>query len=405
MRFTQLCSLAIASVFSTAAFSAPAIDNDADIIYLQKSCALPGGGFQDNCFTTTSAVTTWLWGGGANDRNQLPSANDRVVVRVGAGSFSTFACDHKGYVSVVGSGREQTRIENLNSNAKAIDIDSCDSLDFSNLTAHACIAVLWEASGSSTWTDVDMIGGDTGTNCIEVHGWSDNGPQIEAQKAKHFFFGSRAIAHGNNGSSANTTAFNAYDSENWFYGGDILTDVQGTPDINTRAVLINEIGDLRVFGSTIRLLVNVTSTSGGVLNGVENLNTFHMHGGIINVSTNNSSVDVDAVGIFNMGTTHTPETAFNIKPAGNGKGVRIFDANGTAMTPFLWPSSPTPPAAGEAGGTSLFPAAFNLADGYDMFVDTDAGPNGGENHLMVNDKSCTGAGGPWRDMTNGACRQ
>ena len=58
----------------------------------------------------------------------------------------------------------------------------------------------------------------------------------------------------------------------------------------------------------------------------------------------------------------------------------------------------------QANGVGFSPASYNAADGYDLFVDTDAGIAGGENHLMVHDKSCAGTGGEWRDMVDGSCR-
>lgn len=395
-----------AFILLTASGALAQVNPAADVVQLRKDCT----GAAD-CFTTTSALTAWLWGGG---RSAPPSASDRVAVFVGPGSFDKLVCDATstptGWVSVIGSGREQTRFE-ANDGAQeipfsggifcmgGITVYGCSDLAFQDLTAYGSDSgVFWIDGGNATWTDVDMVAG--GANRYQgcafsaaTYGWFDNG----SVKSTHFAFGSRAIGLGTSGSY--NTGVRSIRASLWWYGGDVLAkpDFAATAITAQYGVEISGSADFHAFGTSIRNLVGSAtgmafpSFRGVTLNGS---GVFHMHGGIVTTDASASTANVTATGLFAGGTSfaHAHETAFLVKAAGTGTASRLARAAGASIeSPFLWDSRSAPPAASSLHGN-------------DLFVDTAAGPGNDEAHLMVYDTTCAGAGGPWRDMAGGACR-
>lgn len=382
--------------------AAQTVDPNASVVQLRTDCT----GVSD-CFTTTAALTDWLWNGG---RSVEPSAGDEVLVKAGPGDFDRFFCNGsaapRGWVTVIGSGREHTRFVNTDDVEYAsycmggITANACEKLNFQDLTAFGHhTGAFWVGGGSSTWSDVDMVSEGALSACglagFANLGWYDIGGANAG--AVHYFFGSRAIARG--GSTTNI-AFDTTSSEVWFYGGDILAEPAVDVGMASNyAVLAASAAGMHVFGSSVRTRVgaalNTAFTSsfplfGSGFVGVSgNGGTFHMHGGIISVLADGSAVNVTAIGVRGSGgLVHTPDTAFSVRGAGTGAAKRIV---GQADSPFLWPPSATAPDV-------------QSIQGADQFVDTDAGPSGGEAHLMVYDTTCGGAGGPWRDQTDGTCR-
>lgn len=380
----------------------PSPDSDADVIHLRNDCDVEGSPL-DNCFESTSAVTTWLWGGG---RGVEPSENDRVVVQVGPGNFDQFRCEAsgapRGFVSVMGAGRDQTRLRYTGTATVegegaycegAIAVEGCTDLNFESLTAESHrIGATWTGDGESTWSDVDMLGGAfEGESCGAADvgvGWYDKG-------GLHYFFGSRAV--GMDGSLV-LGGFNGA-GETWFYGGEIAVDPR--KDFGSVfptfvwGVNAASTGDIRIFGSVVRAVVGpAVSATFSSFQGLRAGGTIHMHGGIVSIDASASTDDVDVYGIHagSGALVHAPDTAFAIKAAGSGVATRVHATTGANVaSPFLWPAGDTPPP-------------IVSVDGYDQFVDTDAGASGGESHLMVYDSGCSAGGGPWRDMSDGSCR-
>jgi hypothetical protein len=378
------------------------------IAYLRTDCT----GVSD-CFTSTAALTTWLWGGG---RSPAPTSGDRVTVHVGPGDFDPFVCPSGGgHVTVLGSGRDSTRFERLVDTAGlfsggiagAIHSEGCEELEFGNLEARGQNGVTWENGGSATWWNVDLVGVLTPAMTMYtglVAGWYDVGPAV----SEHFMFGTQIEARGShNGSSGINVGFLASASDSWFYGGDIhaTQDYDVSNIFGNWAVGMTSLGILRVFGSSVRsdvgaaadgLFVGVGDGRPGLAAVVLNLTgKFHMHGGIIraDASAAADAFDLSAITAIDSSFVHTPGTAYVVleNPAG-GTATRV-EALGSAQvqSPFLWPAGDTPPTPDEDHGQG-------------MFVDTAAGSGNDESHLMVRDATCAGAGGPWRDMATGSCR-
>lgn len=378
--------------------AAQTVDPDASIVHLRTACDI------DNCFTDTEDLTEWLWEGG---RTSPPSAGDRVTVQVGPGSFDPFVCDGsaqaRGYVSVVGSGRQQSRFVRLATGpgpdgklgacGGAIHVENCRELDFSHLTAIGETGVFWLGGGSATWSDVDMIGEPQGGFCgLGALGWYDL--PGAGGRSLHYIFGSRVFGRGH---PIAVSALDVVDAEIWFYGGDVVAEATGSGTAILAAANVTNAGDLRLFGSSVRARVEPgAAVSGGFYGAwVHDGGKLHLHGAIVNASADQGSGAIDAYGIFaeDAGSmVHTPGTAFVVNAAGSGVATRVAAVGGAMVhSPFVWPASTSPPPV-------------ETLHGADAFVETDAGPSGNEAHLMVRDASCAGAGGPWRDMATGQCR-
>lgn len=379
------------------------VASDADVVHLRSDCV----GVSD-CFTTTAALTTWLWDSG---RSPEPTSGDRVAVHVGPGTFGPLECEGtiaapKGWVSIKGSGRQttvfrrsQSEVGLLSACAGAIDIRHCDGLDFDNLAARGDTGVLWAGSGVGNWSDVDMIGQRV-NDCSQASlGWYDV-PDGASARSLHYIWNGRIEARGTSGLL--NYGYSTHFAETWIYGTDIVakptTDLSGTDNY---ALFMTGNADVRLFGGSVRSDVGAAVNStfppaffqGGLV-AVENRGgVFHMHGGIIRASASASNVDVDTWGVRASagGFVHTPATAYTVEPGQSGTASRAA-AKGSAsvLAPFLNPAGATPPVAVGLNGS-------------DLFVDTDAGAQGGESHLMVSDSSCS-SGGPWRDMATGNCR-
>ena len=398
------------SVFTFAA-SAHAVSPTADVVHLRTDCT----GVTD-CFTTTSALTNWLWGTGSGVRAAPPSAGDRVSVLVGPGTFDKFVCDATstptGWVSVIGSGRGHTRFEANSGSADqeflfsngifchgAITAYGCTDLNFQDLTAYGSdTGVFWLDGGNATWTDVDMIGGGAARvpGCAfstTTYGWVDNG---SGPNSTHFLFGCRAIGLGTNGGY--NAAIAQHHAELWFWGGDVLAqpDYAGTGITAQFSVELSGDSEFHGFGTSIRNLVGASTQIFPVFTAVNvtGQSKFHMHGGVITSDGSGSTGNQGATALsaVSNGFAHAHETAFAVKPGGTGLATRLATSgNGKIEAPFQWEQRTTPPS-------------ITSKNGADMFVDTAAGTGNNEAHLMVYDTACTGAGGPWRDMVGGACR-
>lgn len=390
------------------------IDPAAQLVHLRKTCITAGQVYLDNCFETTTALTHWLWNSG---RALGPSQNDRVHVQMGPGEFEPFECiGHlndsvkQGWVSVHGSGSEASKFVRSDGAVGfsgacrgAIEINHCDGLEFDNLGAYGPTGAEWAGAGTGKWHQVDLIAETTNSNNCGVPfsgtlAWYDV-PDGASEKSLQYFFSSRIWALGGEAVNLGNFAFDSLNAESWIYGSDIASLTKGSPSINASSgILLGAPADARVFGGTVRA-VALSNHNGGIIAGaLVNGGTLHMHGGIISVDSRQSNVGstygISAGKALNGTETafvHTPGTAFAIQSNNPANTSRLIENHGSIVqSPFLWQASDTPPAA-------------KSLHGQDIFVDTDADGNG-QAHLMVRDNTCTGAGGPWRDMSTGACR-
>lgn len=402
MRLLILLALGVAFALAPKIAAAQSvIDPDASVVELRASCALPGGTYLDNCFETTADLTDWLWvnAGTASGRSSEPNSLDEVSVRAGPGVFDLFECNStagmRGYVSVVGEGRDKTHfVSNSDfvdptlafSCAGGVTVRGCTGLSFRNLSARGVgTGAAWTGmdGGASFWEGVDIIGDNEGVERCNrsAMGWYDTDPN-----GVHFFWNARFEAVGV-GTLAQT-AFNGR-GESWIYGSDLLLKAGGESATGIYATIISGGSNLgvRLFGSTVR--ATASSDFSGVLVGLDAFgvggSTIHMHGGIVNVNGPISvSIRADAEAFV-----HTPGTAFVLPEEPAIAAARIFAPSAAKVqSPFLWPNGTTPPK-------------ITSQTGADLFVKTDEGPAQDEAHLLVYDAGCTPD--PWRRVADNTC--
>ena len=360
------------------------INNDASVVQLKKDCA-----GVDDCFTTMTSVTDWLW------NTRKPTATSRVTVAMGPSDFGRFVCPsanpRNGYVTLLGSGRDATRIVPIPGEGVGIIATDCEELAFQDLSVEASnlYALRWDGDGSSTWTNVDVTN-DAADVWFEACG-AEN-------KQLHYWFNVRLRAPGR--------VFPARCSENWFYGSELTVDP--VPGMNVYGgIAASNNAKFFLFGSVVRVRI-VAGTPSAEFVPIGGMSLFgiiaqsgasvHMHGGIVSMLADQSNQSYDVVGVASGGgTVHTPGTAFNISAAGTGTAIR---AGGTGVqSPFQWPAGTTPPAITSIAGS-------------DTFVETDCDASGNcdtalvaeqRPHMMIYADQCTAAG-PWYDMATNKCR-
>lgn len=215
-----LAGMTVSSVFLASTSQGapdPTPDTNASVVFLRTDCDVSGTPLE-NCFESTTALTTWLWGGGAGDRSPSPSPSDRVTVQAGPGDFEPFECSTAnaaqapldGHVTVIGSGRGATRFVRKTCTGFShggIHVDMCDGLEFASLEATGELGVTWEGDGGARWWDVDLVGfrdEDIASCQGLIMGWYDiPGRGLDTVRTEQFMFGStiqaRGATHGGGG--------------------------------------------------------------------------------------------------------------------------------------------------------------------------------------------------------------
>jgi hypothetical protein len=376
-----------------------------EIAFLREDC-----GSLSPCYTTSSALLSWLWG----TRN--PTANDPVTVDIGPGTFGPLSCQDDGHVTFRGAGRSHTVIESTGS-TPAVSLDDCDGVDFQDLKVKGNeIAFDWLGAGKTTITDVHVVAGGSTTRS---YGWIDN---TCGAGAEIYWYGVRMDVE----ATAPTTwgdlnsGLYAFCAEHWVFGSEIT--VSGSANTPSQARILSVYvpgGDVRLFGSVVRAQsAGATSTTwvGQTITGGAALfpgfagvwvganGNAHVHGGLIRADASTSTGNQNAYGVYTFqatgfltGFAHVVETAFVVSASGSGTATRL-NSVGTSVieSPYQWPAGAAPPAIASAHGA-------------DQFVETDCDGSGDcdaagtETHLMIYNTSCT-ADGPWFDVVTGVCR-
>ena len=407
------------------AFALP--DANETLVTVRKNCGDPA---PSNCFATLNAANTWVRG------TASPSPAKRVTIDIGPGTWNeSYTCAEAngdlGYVTLRGSGREATVLAGYGESSSTFHGSGCHGIEVKDLTITSeGWAVHWNHEGSSTWTNVDIIGLATGDK-PNNGAWYDDycyGTEIMDELPEHYFFGSRLTVHNRPGAQE-AGAYWGGCSNTWFFGGEISYFSAAGSVTRDAAVTVRANSKFRAYGSLIRAVVtgdNPTMRGSLVAVDVNDLDQtggafidsapgqFHMHGGIINVTIDPATQLVgryaDATAVWTRGAgalSHTLDTAFVMKTPDNIPSYRVYtNSGGVSQTPLLWQSGPRPPMSSTEDNKII------SEDGQDLFVETDCKANGDcisgdgkEAHLMVyNNSVCTEPANPWLDTATGRCR-
>lgn len=407
---TPLALLLAAALFATNSATAITGTPGDEVVFLNKDCAAAGHTLGVDCVETVGDLQLLIWS------TILPTATNPLIVDIGPGIFDgTLTCSPgEGYVTSRGAGRERSVISTSTPGAVGtLFLWGCKSISIQDLTLENA----GEGASNSALLISDLgpwrAGPVTATNVnlIAPHGyaWYEN-PPGSGTKLDHFIFGSRLV-----GGKASIVSGSG---RSWFFGTDIVLQtwapagdppfIVGSPGLATpQVVVVGEEGDVRVFGSTIRVIANELHPSVTEVIGVRlprfgfSGGEFHMHGGIINVTTKQHP-GVSAVGIHNEaggGLSHTLATAFVVSSAVGTDSVRLR-GNGNHQSPLLWQSGTAPPNTGVAG-------AVVSQNGQDIFVETDCDSSGcsgsgTDPHLMIYKDDCPNS--KWFDVVRNTCR-
>lgn len=343
------------------------IDNDAARVFLQTSCQ-ENGSTVDNCFTDLNTLNTWIW----NTRSPAPSASTPLLVKIGTGTFTgQFKCKESGYVTLAGSGMQNTIIARAN---QPIFTEACENLVFQDMTVKTTSTTLLgvkNEAGSTVWKNVEL-------NSSGYAWFDDSGPgACNYPQGKHYWFGSRIVST-ETGLITSSAYFNVCD-ESWIFGSEIIA--KGATTTSTSKGIHAQGGEVHVYGSVIRVLPEGANMNEVVAVQAEYDAEIHVHGTGIDVISSQAN-DIVALSVANGGTIHANESSYVLETA-SGSVTRISNNGGSIMAPYLWPTMTTPPDVSSVTGN-----------------DTVVVPVSNHPHMLVYDDTCTNN---WYDINTNAC--
>ena len=378
-------------VFSSNTF-AVIIDVNAPVVQLRDpnngGCTEAGGTVTlNNCFTAINALSDWIF----KVRTPAPSSSAPLLVKIGPGNFGQTYCGVNpsstfSNITYQGSGMGQTKIP-------SITIIACTDLFFSDITftgVNGYGIALIPGGSNTTWTNVEVLGGSA---------WREF--SCGSRRGKHYWFNSRIISTGLNGTSAYKTSCD----ESWFFGSEITAIASSTLTDGLSAIQASGLGEVHVYGGVIRAL----NTGNGIASGTSYAAISTSDGGIVHIHgtgidvTSSSASPIVALAASNGGMIHANGAAYNMSTGAGGRVTRIAQDTNPAThvhAPYFWESHPTP----------QIPNIVNVnADGADMVVQSLCAPTGcqtagTETHLLLYNSTCTGIGGPWFDVVTRSCR-
>ena len=369
------CCVLFSCIISSGVNATP--DPAISTIRLEKDC-----GTDANCLTTVASLMDWIW----TIRTPSPSAESPLLVLIGPGEFrgSPLSCTNNpyvpnpnlGYVTYRGAGRKNTVIQHGFFGAVSTN---CDNMAFENMTLKGGYAgVAWFIGGSSTWTNVEMIG--------DYYGWLDanssNRDVCSDAQGRHEFFASSIIAEGSNA----VEAFQNRCGKNWIWGSEIRIHQSASKN---RIVGVSTIGannELHLYGSNLRVTSDV-DTSTLVHVGIEAIDfgSVHAHGTGIDVESAFAN-EIIALSVKNGGLIHASESAYVLNNGAGGTTSRISNVGGIVRAPHMWAQNATPPQIVSENGADTV-VITNTVDG--------------QPHLVIYSENCTSS--KWFDIVTSSC--
>lgn len=354
-----------------------AIDDNAEIVQLRKSCTVAGETL-DNCFTNTATLTQWM----ADTRK--PNANSPLKVNIGPGTFTeskaggggqlALWCDpdngYTGYTTFEGAGSQQTVF-----NAQwgdPVHVDSCTHLAFSNfgITSHYQYPT-WNGGGESRWINME----------IRIPGAVWHEQVCGSERGKHYWFSSRLVF----GTVDSNRGYHATCDESWFFGTEIRMNGLPSPGVAESAkgfaLKATGAGEVHVYGGNIRALGVETSTP--VLEAADG-GEIHIHGTGIDLVPN-PGVNATLMHAGTGGMIHANNAAYSFKYTEGSSITRVSDGGGHIHAPYFWESHPEPPAVVSVTGADT-----------SIVTNTDDG----QPHIVIYSDNCPSK---WYDTVTKAC--
>jgi hypothetical protein len=352
-----------------------ATDSNATVVKLRTICTEAGKTLH-NCFTTTAALKTWIYG------RANPSA--KLLIEVGPGTFGSFSCsigDAAGNVggdlTFRGSGAGKTSLDgpSTSTGISGVAHNNCVGTKwvFENITVKGTYAVVWFGGGESTWNNV-MIDGSNAAWYDAVGGSGDVCPA--GQQGTHRIFSSRLTSPGVGG-----FAFLNACGDNWFWGSEIALVSAGGNAVFVSAGAGNRI---HLYGSNVRAEAAANAGASGSLTAISASNgaEVHSHGVGIDV-VGKPGWTVTAINASSGAEVHANESSYFMKGATIR---RIVNDNAHVHAPYLWEHIPSSP--------------LESVTGADMATET----VGTDINMLIYNSVCNGNGGPWYNVALRTCR-
>ncbi len=359
-------------VLAVAEPSQAAVDADAKIVHLRKSC-LENAVEIANCFTGPGALVGWMG---------TASTSGNLVIKVGPGAFGFFdpRGTGKNNFSVQGSGPAQTSFTGMS-------FQDQFGVHVQDLTVNNWFPapVYWFGKGSSTWVNVHLNGA--------LYAWTETGCSgvlTNADRPKHYWFSSKITSSG--------TGYLASCSENWFFGTEITAKGPGHANALWAFNMYSYAGtgvvpEVHVYGGVIRAIgiPGVIYPSGVIAASVSGGGMFHAHGTGIDVISPEANT-VTALAAASNAEIHASGVGYVLETAAGGTARRISNNGGHVHAPYLWEHIPDPATAPN----------FTSANGADQTTVT-VGTSDGHPHTAVYSSTCP-ANARWYDQVDKVCR-
>ncbi len=382
--------LAITALGNHPAYSANSAAPDSQQLRLQTQC-----GNLDNCFDNVASLLQWI--------NEIRNpASAPLLIEAGPGEFFDFRCEGAHNITLRGAGRDKTILSyRSNYRGAALSAANCRDMNIQDLTinGNASIGIWWVDGGPATFHN------------IRVHNASQNSFDYclgNNQPVIRWFDTSFETAL--------ASAMYAGCAQHWFFSSEMEQVVRGNlnpraPSQTIRIESFGGLGDVRLYGSSIRTTVAAGVSSGRVVS-VYNYGTFHSHGGEIVTNASLADADVDVVAVYSADAqkTHIVETSFGLQAGGNGTATRITGFERDPLSGNYGLPTAAQVTAPFQWGADTKPPAIQSLNGYDSFIETDCDSagncdgNGNLTHMMIYNQAACGATDPWFNATINRCR-
>ncbi|MFK5893373.1 MAG: hypothetical protein QM504_09165 [Pseudomonadota bacterium] len=366
-------------IFSAQAISSINITNPStDTVHLKKDCA----GI-NNCATTLSELIPWIW------NTRQPNSSNPLLVKISTGTFLTLAgsiinsgsfCKNAGFVTFMGSGKENTILKNPGaSDLNGISITNCQKLSFQDLTfdfKNTIYGIFWNGGGNSNFNNIQLIGGGPA--------WYDEGCPSSEQPT-HYFIGSQISAKSN--LYGVTTAYFTRCADTWFIGSEIVAESNGIPVSTIFADGISSMKpEVHIYGSSLRA-ISAAGVNTSELLAVHSKNaSVHIHGTGIDVISFEGN-NITALRAEEGGSIHANQSGFVMKTGNGGTKSRLSEiGSGKIIAPYVW-------------GDISVAAGVTSIHGADISVSTDNADQ--QPHLLIYSANCSSS---WFDSTLNQCR-